>query len=344
MKKFVFAMIFLVPVVACAQDDLDVLLKNKDDGEKLINGYVDPFMKSVTLGLNQGWYNTAKAHKVAGIDLTFTASALTIPTSDLFYNVENLKLNNISIDESSPDYPKAPTIFGPDRSPVYEYDPDPAVAGDEEIFEGPGGLDLKGELGKNWMPVPMVTLGFGLPKGTDIKFRFAPTIDVGDDGSVKLFGFGVMHDIKQYIPGLKLLPFDLSAFVGYTKLSLDYKYTDGDIAGENQRGEFRMNATTIQGIISKKISVLTLYGGLGYNIAKSSLALKGTWDISEGDSDGDGDPIDDGEVNPLDLKFAASGPRATAGFRLKLAVFTIHADYTLQKYNALTVGFGINVR
>lgn len=338
MKKIVFAMFLLVPGMTYAQDGLDVLLTNSiADGKKLMDGYIDPFMKSTSLGLGQGWYNTAKPHKLAGFDLTFTGSAMIIPTSDLFYDVSKIDLATVELDPSSPDYPKAPTIFGPDREPVYRItdvdDPDYNTT-----FEGPGGLDLKGNIGNNWMPVPMLTLGFGLPKGTDIKVRFAPTIDVGDDGSVKLFGIGVMHDIKQYIPGLKLLPFDLSGFVGFTKLSLDYKYTDDDVDGENQRGEFRLNTTTIQGVISKKLSVVTFYGGMGYTIAKSNVAVKGTWDVNENGT------IEDEESNPVNLNYNASSFSATAGFRLKLAVITLHTDYTFQKYNAFTVGFGINVR
>ena len=182
----------------------------------------------------------------------------------------------------------------------------------------------------------MANLGIGLPKGTDLKLRFTPTIDVGGESSFKVFGIGVMHDVKQWIPGIKMLPFDLSGFVGYTKVKLE-TYLDRQ-NNPDQRGLFEMNATTVQGVISKKFSVLTLYGGLGYNIAKSNLALKGSYDINE-----DGE-VSSTEKDPLDFKFSGSGFRTTAGFRLKLAVLTIHADYTLQKYKCLTVGLGISVR
>ena len=94
-----------------------------------------------------------------------------------------------------------------------------------------------------------------------------------------------------------------------------------------------MNSTTVQAVVGKKFSVITFYGGLGYNIAKSNIALKGNYDI-------DGTNYKD----PINLDFAASGPRATIGTRLKLAVFTFHADYTVQKYKCLTLGFGISVR
>ncbi|MEL7003540.1 MAG: DUF6588 family protein, partial [Bacteroidota bacterium] len=48
--------------------------------------------------------------------------------------------------------------------------------------------------------------------------------------------------------------------------------------------------------------------------------------------------------DPVNIEVSAGGPRITAGMRLKLAIFTLHADYTLQEYNTLSVGFGFNFR
>lgn len=332
--KLFYRVSVLVAVLAAsalpsfAQDDLEQLLEGSiDDGRKLVGAYVAPVMKSLSLGLNQGWYNTAKPHKIAGVDLTITVNAMTIPDGDLLFRPDQLGLKEVQLSPSSPGYPYASTIVGPDREATFQVEED----GQVQTFQGPPGLDLKGETGYNKVPVPMVHLGFGLPKGTDIKFRYIPTLDAGDDGSVKMIGFGVMHDIKQWIPGIKLMPFDLSAFVGHTRFEAQYQLDA--TANPDQRGIFSMNATTIQAVIGKKFSVITFYGGLGYNIAKSNLALKGNYDI-------DGTNFKD----PIDLKFAASGPRATIGTRLKLAIFTFHADYTVQKYKCLTVGFGLSVR
>lgn len=339
--KLIYRLLFVLPIALAAahpsfgQDDLEELLKESfEDGGKLIHAYVNPFMKSVSLGLNQGWYNTAKPHKIAGVDLTITANAMTIPRSDLFFDATKLGLEVIQLHNSSPDYPLAPTILGPDRAPTFSYTDEDT--GFTETEEGIGGIDLEEELGKNWVPVPMAQIGFGLPKGTDLKIRYTPTIDLGDDSSLKIFGIGVMHDVKQWIPGIKLLPFDLSGFVGYTKFKMETYLAAED--HPDQMGLFEMNATTIQGLISKKFSVITFYGGVGYNIAKSNLALKGSYDINEDNQ------VSADEKDPVDLKFAASGFRTTAGMRLKLAVLTLHADYTLQKYKCLTVGLGISVR
>src|SRR5690606_35734369 len=166
-------------------DIQDLLKQSIDDGKKLISPYLNPLMTSVPMALNQGWYNTAAAHKDGGIELTITANAMMSPKSDHFFDVTKLDLDVVGLDETSPDYPNAPTIFGPDRSPIFSYtDPNTSQT---QTWSGPGGVDLEGEIGKNWVPVPLVHLGIGLPKGTDLKLRYAPTIDIGD-GSLNVLG------------------------------------------------------------------------------------------------------------------------------------------------------------
>lgn len=331
---YLFAMLFFSG--ASAQNDIGDLLKGSiKDANILLEGYVGPAMRALGSGLNQGWYNTAKPHKKFGVDLTFTSSLMYVPSSDQFYLVDNTKLEKIDLisydgkSVAASGSANVPTIFGPDKSPTYQ------ISGSNTTIDGPGGLDLKNTIKvANALPVPMYNLGIGLPKSFDLKIRFLPTLTFSDL-KLSLFGVGVMHDVGQYIPGVKALPIDISAFVGFTKMKLDQDLS-GTTAGQNQKALLEFNSTTIQALISKKISVLTVYGGLGYNIATSNIAMKGTYDL-----DDDGSPE---ATDPVNLDFSTSGVRATAGLRLKLAVFTLHGDYTLSKYNALTVGFGINVR
>lgn len=329
---------------AWAQGDLNELMTGSlQDATRLLDGYTKPALKAFGYGLNQGWYNTAKPHKTLGVDLTISVSAVTIPNSDLFYTVDNNQLNSldlVSVDGQTvtpiTGSAQVPTIFGPDTPPTFENRQTGAQ------FETPGGLDLKNEIGIQAMPVPIAHLGIGLPKGFDLKIRFVPTVNIGDDAKFDLFGVGVMHDVKQYIPGIKNLPFDLSGFVGYTSMKL---VSNLDVtAGNNQSAEFRSSATTIQALVSKKLSVVTFYGGIGYNIAKTKIAMLGTYEFD--DVDEFGYPTTTSVTDPITLSSDASGMRATAGLRLKLAVITLHGDYTIQKdnFNTITVGFGINVR
>lgn len=318
-----------------AQDNIDEILKGSlKDAGYLLNGYISPVMNGIGNGLNQGWYNTAKVHKTLGFDLTLSATLVYVPSDDQFYLVDNNQLEQVKLvsydgQQVSPTgSANVPTIFGPDKTPTYEH------TDSGQQFDGPPGLDLKNTIKiANALPVPMYQLGLGLPKGFELKLRFAPTVTLSDF-KFNLLGIGVMHDVKQYIGGIKSLPFDLSAFVGYTKM--EFEQGIDATAGQNQRAILEFNSTTIQALISKKISVLTLYGSVGYNIATSKLAMLGTYDL-----DDDGVPE---ATDPINLDFSTSGMRLTGGLRLKFAVFTFHGDYTLSNYNTFNAGFGINVR
>jgi len=317
-----------------AQDFGDIMKGSIADSKILIEGYIAPAMNALGDGMNQGWYNTAKVHKTLGVDFTITGTLMYVPSSEEFYTVNNNKLQEVKLVSydgktfGPTESGKVPTIFGPQKAPQYQVDP-------FNPFNGPEGLDMKNQIKiANALPTAMYHLGIGLPKGFDLKIRWSPTVKV-QDFRFSLFGIGVMHDVKQYIKGIKMMPFDLSVFVGYTKMKFEDRFTE-DQSNTDVKAAAEFNSTTIQALISKKISVVTFYGGVGYNIAKSSVDMRGTYDL-----DGDGNATD---TTPFNLDFSSSGVRATGGIRLKLAVITLHGDYTLSKYNAFTAGFGINVR
>lgn len=334
MKKVLIFLMMVSTVSLFAQDDIDNLIKgSKADANYLVSGYAMPALNAVSIGLNQGWYNTAAPHKLFGFDLTLTMSPVFLSSSDLKYMVNNANLTNVKLVSvgstavSPTGSAEVPTVFGDNVTPQYQGYFNGIPTG--QPFGGAPGLNLDVPLVGTAAPMGMVQLGLGLPKGTDLKLRFFPSTKMGD-GNVSMFGIGVMHDVKQYIPGVKSLPFDLSGFFGYTSLKMDVGLDSND---PGKKAIFESTAMTLQGLISKKISVLTLYGSVGYNFNSSSLAVKGTYNTSAG-------PL----VDPIDISGSPSGARLTAGLRLKLAIFTFHGDYTLQKYNSLSLGFGFNVR
>ncbi len=335
MKKILFLLLMVCTISAFAQDDIDNLIKGtKADASYLVSGYASPALNAVSIGLNQGWYNTAAPHKLFGFDLTLTMSPVSLSSSDLKYTVNNASLTNVKLVSvgSTAVTPtgsaEVPTVFGDNVTPKYQGYVNGIPSGTP--VDGAPGLNLDVPLVGTASPMGMVQLGLGLPKGTDLKFRFFPSTKIGDGGSVSMFGIGVMHDVKQYIPGVKSLPFDLSGFFGYTSLKMDVAL---DASDPGKKAIFETTAMTVQGLISKKISVLTLYGSVGYNFNSSTLGVKGSY-TSNGTT----------LVDPIDISASPSGARLTAGLRLKFAIFTFHGDYTLQKYNSLSLGFGFNVR
>jgi hypothetical protein len=321
-----------------AQDGFEnIITGTPADAKYLAEGYVSPMMKAFGYGLNNGWYTSGAPHKLGGFELTITSANVFVPTIDEKYFVDNDKMTSVELVDgtgpgATPEDGYVPTFFGGDTPPTYH-----ALTGTgDTYFSGPVGLGLK------FLPTPGLTLGIGLPAGFEVKLRYVPTVDFNrylDEftGGFTMFGVGVMHDIKQYIPGIKALPFDISAFVGYTKMKMDLGFDSSD---PTKKGEFSSNATTIQGLISKKLSVLTVYGSVGYNMAKTNMGLRGSYDMND-----DGDSIDAGEKDPFTIVTESNGMRATVGLRLRLAVIAFHGDYTMQRYGrVITGGFGINFR
>ncbi|WP_139135133.1 DUF6588 family protein [Roseivirga sp. 4D4] len=337
MKKtllILFAACFLAttPNMAKAQGlDFDSFLEaGIDDASLLLESYLQPAFEGFGFGMNSGWYNTAKTHKFLGFDLTGSISLARVPDSRQFFTLPT-GLTNVSLTNPS-DTRRLPTIFGPnlgaDDLPELRFTDD---NGEEVIrISAPTGLGIDEDIVPfNAVPVPMVQLGLGLFKGTEVKLRYIPEQDFDGDGGIKLFGIGVMHDIKQYLPAEKLLPFDLSLFLGYTNLE-SYVNIDED-AG--QTAEFNASAWTVQGVISKKILFFTAFAGLGYSNYDIDFNMLGNYTTETTTF-----------TDPVSLTYKDNGIRTNIGVRVKLLFLTITGEYALQEYNTLTAGVGISIR
>ncbi len=333
-----------------AQEGLgDIFYAGTADATTYLDNYLEPMFKSFSYGMNSGWYNTAKPHKSLGFDLTVTMNFATVPSGEDLFLFQNSDYNYMRLQNGTQD--EVPTLFGPDEfgSSIEVYDNVNVLGVDTTIvlttFDAPQGLGISQYTGGfTAMPAPTLNFGIGIIKGTELKIRFIP--DVSKDVDYTLWGIGVLHDWGQWIPGLNKLPIDLSVFAGYTKLSFTRMFEDSGFDGENQGIQYDQTGWTLEALVSKKISVLTIYGGLGYNSAKTETNILGTYQVDLPDPGVPGYTppsftIEDGDVK---LDTSGSSVRATIGLRLKLSVFTIHGQYAYNGYNTFSTGLGLSFR
>ncbi|MEN8248745.1 MAG: DUF6588 family protein [Bacteroidota bacterium] len=343
LKLTILSVALLVSGSTFAQFE-DYLLGGIDDANTLFNHYMSPMMKGIGYGFNNGWYNTAKPHETLGFDLTISFNAALVPVKDqsFVFDPNEYTATTIASGNST-----LPTAMGGAASTVLQYnidqqDIDPSLPPGiiSATYNAPSGYgeQLKEyTLGQLGVPSPVIQAGIGLVKGTELKIRWMPEVN-RETVYFKYFGVGALHSIDQWIPGLKSLPFlDISGFIGYTKIYVEYPLPVGDIGGENQMASFDINTTTFQVIGSAHIAVVTGYLGIGYDNFKTNFKMLGTYDLYPGIVPAVSDPIN------LEQKGEGS-PRVTAGVRLKLAIVTLHADYTLREYNTLTLGLGFSFR
>lgn len=327
MRKLILLFLsVIIGVSTYAQVNVSV---NTNDASAFLESYFSPIGKSFGAGLNNGWYNTAKPHKVLGFDFTMTLNTVTIPTDGLTFNPNDLE-NFTSIDGSTP------TILGEGDGDIIAYDnPNDAIG--EIEFSMPEQIDIE-----NLIPVPMANAGIGIGKKTELNFRYFPgtNFDIGSSssGSINLWGAGIKHDLLQWIPAVgDMIPMSLSLQAAHTNFNANFGISDPTTT-VNQQVNLDVKATTINIVASKKILFITAHAGLGYN-SSNTIFNSNTSIIL-----GEGVETLTFEV-PLDLKFKTENEfRTNVGVRLNLTIITLQLNHTFSKYPVTTLGLGLSIR
>ncbi|MFN5665428.1 MAG: DUF6588 family protein [Bacteroidota bacterium] len=363
-----------------AQGDASNLLKGGvSDANILLNGYFNPVLKSFGSSLNNGWYNTARPHGTLGFDITVCANLAIAPTADLTF-----PLSGLTILKPQANATVGPSVFGSNNegaAPIFDINlPNPSW----KLFDSlnPGGTNpfskdttlagfrMPAGMGINIFGSPSANIALGIYKNTEIIIRYVPKIKQ-ESFEVGLWGFGIKHDIKQWIPVIKAQKiWDIAGFFGYTQfnsiLGLDELQPDapygstspnGNIVNNNtkptstQQISIHSTAWNAQLLVSAKLLFFTPYAGFGYQRATTDLTVEGQYPfttfIMPGEADFDPNIPTKKRVNltekdPVKITGTISGFRATFGARINLAILTLHADYTFAAYNMLTAGVGIN--
>ncbi|MCB8995652.1 MAG: hypothetical protein H6538_08590 [Bacteroidales bacterium] len=339
--------------------DVSFLKGGPADAQALFQEYLTPYANIFGADLNAGWYNSGKVHKLGGFDLTLTVNTAWAPPSARTFDASLL---NLSPEAQLSGGSIAPTIAGKRdvTPPTLQYFGD--FGGTSvKIAE----FDLPKGTGVNMIPLPMAQLTVGGPWGTDVSFRYLPSIPLGKAGTIGLWGIGGRHSILQHIPALKKLPvLDITAQGGYTKLTtyanINYDpssigtqvqdYTTNTNQWADQKLEMVAGAWTVNLIVSETLPVISFYQAIGYSSSTVNLGLNGNYpfprlatsgphagEVVVEDADIVKDPLQFEMQNNKDL-------RLNAGFRLKLGVVTIQFDYTKANYSVFTTGLGISFR
>lgn len=322
LSSLLLVFLLLLPVGLKAQKQVtDFLEMGVEDARIVSEAYLQPYGEMLGKSLNGGWYNSAGVHRIGGFDLTFGVNMAMVPDVGKTFDVAAL-LPQMSAEWSleDPNLYMAPTAAGSmpeDLRPGLRY---------------PGGpvLTLPDGSGFDKLPAPMVQAAVGLPWDTEVAVRFIPSTSLGDAGKVKLYGFGVKHSLKQYIPFLKRMPMlQSSLMLGYTRLGSDVGVSYA--GGSDQQLEITSGAFTSRLLVGLNMPILALYTGVGYGTTNSDFALKGDFGPGLGQ-------------DPFTLGYTTNGVDFNAGLRLRFGFFAIHGDYTFGDYSMLSAGVGINIR
>lgn len=338
MKKYIliFISVLTLSTTAKAQDGFEnILLGSSADATKLMEGYFSPAMEGFIFGMNNGWYHTAKVHKVLGFDISVGLSAAMVPSSKEMFSLSGL--TSVKGGTYS-----GPTFAGDGNGGNVTFEKTLNGNTVEATMQMPGGVTS--DLPLNAIPAPLAQVNIGLPFKMEAMVRYFPETDLGDDGGkAKMLGLGIKKEITSWFGPLDKLPLHVSLLAAYTSMDLTYAGFDtngGSLTVNNGKAAFELKAYTVEAIASLNFPFINVYGGFGYSSGNSSFNMTGTYQGSYTQ----GAITETQTLTPPSMDFEASGVKTTVGARISLWFLKVFANYTIQEYNTLSAGVAISIR
>jgi hypothetical protein len=311
--------------------------------------------------MSGGWTHTAKVHSTLGFDITFSGSFVQVPSSDKSFKGSSLNMPNYDIDPEA----TFPNVSGKKVSDL----PTMSRKFNNTEFNGFNIPVLNGG-GVGFGGIFAIQAAIGLPKGTELIVRFMPDLSksannaLGDDMSLEktnMWGLGVKHDIKQWIPAISKVPFlQISGLFSYSRFQTGFagdlmrmdpdKFdleADPNIPAstwENQKFSVNMSSFTGNLLVGVNIPVFQPYIGVGFNSSKFEAGFKGNYPVIEMSVEHPDGFVIDSEKDPLTATSKTTNMNFQAGARLKLGFFVFHYTFTAQKYKMHTGGVAFTFR
>lgn len=295
-----------------------VTVDNVNDAKSFLQAYLNPLGSGLGAINNNGWYNTARPHKLLGFDATVSLSFLNLSNEQKSFDPNSI--SNFSSSSTS-----TPTILGKGNGAVVKYQ--------GEEFKLPNQDPLF-----SLIVLPNLNLGLGIFKKTEINGRFIPNYkyEAGfiGKGEINMWGIGFKHDLLQWIPVIgNTIPLSLSLQAAHTQMTSKISILDQPVSMDIQ-------ATNINLIISKNILMLCGYASIGYNSSST------TFRAGENITNPDNFNLDELEISlPIEMEFETVNElRGNIGLKLSLAVITVSANHTFSEYPVTTIGVGASLR
>jgi hypothetical protein len=280
----VISLFLSIPVFAQVEDRFAFFTESE------ITEYARPFGTSLGMAFNSASYHSAKVADFFGFALSFKGMYIFVPDDDLTFT-PNLP-GYTPVGDA-----KTATVYGNEGAAYY---------GPDGYIVYPPGID------RSSLPVvlPQISASF---MGTEVLLRYLPSISLGDEEELSMFGIGLKHSISRYIP---LSPVDISVQFLYNSLEIT--------------GVMDISAIAFNAHASRSFGLFTLYGGLQYESS--------TFDLQYTFTDPSNlDPLKKGQ----EIKVSIDGDnnfRGTLGGALKLAVIVLNVDYSLGAQSVLSGG------
>lgn len=332
---------------------------------KAAEKYIQPLTSAIGASLNTGWVHRPPEAKMWGVDFEINAvatGALLSGGDKSFSSPTSFQLTPqqarylLEQDPGWNDYPaivqslmiaeitktvvdvtiSGPTVIGNNDDTIFV-----AYTGNNPIIQGYTS-QLQGKRlalatkaspldGQSAMPFVMPQINIGTVYGTQVAFRYFPTVALNNEiGKIGFWGLGLTHNPAIWLDDSAYLPLDLTTGFYYQQLKL------GDLL-ESHTAQFAIYGSKTFGYTFFSV---TPYAGISYE--SFSTTIKYDFELFTPNS-ATADP-NDGTISMQEIKVDLTGDnsfRLILGSSFKLGIFNLNLDYNLAKYSTVSAGLGI---
>lgn len=298
-------------------------------GEENARLFLHPVVAGLGANLNSGFFHTAGVHEPLGFDVSVRAMGALAPgDAERFVPVLPAEVTYDGRTFADPYAPAgeattSPTAVGAGPgmgiAPAGEFREALVAAGeDPEAYAVhlPEGLDLPA------VPAGLAQVAVGLPLGTEVAYRFIPTVDLGRTiGRIRMRGFGVRHSVSQWFPVPS--PIDVSVSVGSQRLEV------GDY--------LELTARQASLVAGRDLGLLIVYAAGGVESARAKVDY-----LVENTSDNPALPPEGTRLTFRDE--GENRGRGTVGLTFDFPVLKLNAEYSHARYRVASAKLLIGVR
>jgi hypothetical protein len=288
----------------------------------LADKYVSPAADASVYQFSSGWYTSAKKKNLWDLEVSLQGNFLFIPDKSKSFVFNEASLQNLSI-KGSETSASTPTALGGDNIVVLE-----GTLGDDTFeFDSPQGID------ESYVKHAQIQASLGLWKGTTLIGRFSPRIQINKT-YYQILGFGLQHNISQWIPSIKGASFNLAGLVTYSFYTVGDKFTPVTLPIGS------LNSVIVDGeslmfniITSKQIKKLNLSAAIGITSSKFDYKIGGEGELV---------------INTLNqalgtLNESKSIFKADIGLDYKIGDLSVNSMFTFGTYANLLFGLNYNL-
>lgn len=319
MRKLSY-ILFLFSTVALAQlEDVSAIAF---DMVYLSDQYVKPAAEAAAYQSSGGWYTSAKKKELWDLEISLQGNLLFIPNKSKNFLIDESNLQNLSI-QGEVTTSLSPTALGEDNYVVLE-----GSIGDEDFeFDSPEGIN------EPYLRHAQLQASLGLWEGTTLIGRYSPKIKINKT-YYQLLGFGIQHNLSQWIPSIRETSFNIAGLISYSFYSVSDNFSEVNLSNET------LNSVTVDGeslilnlIASKQIKQFNISAGLGLISSKFDYKVGGKGVLLL--------PVLNqalGGVNRSKTNF-----KADIGVDYQFYDFSINSMFTFGNYANLILGINYNL-